>query len=179
MLWSQESNLTPQSTRGKSSLQRAKALEIGRVRADQPIKPHKLVQLYTRISLLITELGIKMPHYCSHYIRFKQLPLSLGTKWQQLFKADLTLAFQLSRAFSLLPRDISLQVRCEAAISMGHCSLVAASRLQGYYKLCTGAAVVPTSFSAFQGRKWRIAWFSQVRSYLHIEGRWSPLHSLW
>lgn len=34
VLWSQESNLTPQSTRGKSSLQRGKALEIGRIRAD-------------------------------------------------------------------------------------------------------------------------------------------------
>lgn len=43
VLWSQESNLMPQSTRRKSSSQGPKALEIGRIRADQAIKPHKSV----------------------------------------------------------------------------------------------------------------------------------------
>lgn len=152
VLWSQESNLTPQSSRGKSNLQRAKALEIGRIRGDQAIKTHKLLQLYTRISL-ITELGIKMSHYCSRCIYFKQPP---PITWHQVAAAvegRLEPGIAAEQSFFPAPRRYEPSGEVGGCHQYGALVSCSSSRLQGHYNFCTGAAVLTSSLLSFPGKE--------------------------
>lgn len=106
VLWSQESNLTPQSTRGKSSkLAKSKSFSNWQNQSRPGYQTSQVsTTLYQNLSSYHRTRHWNAPLLAATISVSNNSLISLGTKGQQLFKADLNLAFQAEQGFFPAPK---------------------------------------------------------------------------